>query len=164
MALAVSIRFDFRDDKGKTSHTKIRVPNGFSIAQYTEFATAAAQIITNASFCIVTRASICVGIDLSGAGLKVAAALTSDIAHKAYMQFNTVAAGFRAKMRIPTLDEIYVIVGSDAIEQTHVNLSPYIAAMENGIAVTGPATIQPCDDRENDIVSTSIAREVFRKT
>jgi hypothetical protein len=40
MALAVSVRFDFQDQKGKTSFTKVRVPNGFSIAQYTEFAQA----------------------------------------------------------------------------------------------------------------------------
>ena len=164
MALAVSIRYDFRDDKGKTSHTKIRVPNGFALSDYVQFAQSMGQLISDISAGVITRASICIGIDLSTSTLKAAATAFSDIAQKVFFQFNTALAGFRAKMKIPTLKETLVLPGTDAVDQANVDVAAYIAAMENGIAVSGLATISPSDGRENDIVSTAFVREVFRKT
>jgi len=162
MALAVSIRFDFVDDKGKASFTKVHVPNGFTIAQYVEFAQGFGQLLTNASSAVLTRASVVFSIDLSGATIKAAAAFAADVAQKAFFQFRTAVTGFLARMKIPTLNELKVNSGSDSINQADADVAAFITAMENGIIVTG-ATISPCDDRGNDIVDTTIAREVFRR-
>lgn len=164
MALAVSIRYDFRDDKGKASFTKIRIPNGFALADYQQFAQAMGQLIADISNCVITRASICIGIDLSTAAIKAAATGLADVAQKAFFQFNTALAGFRNKFKLPTLDELKVNPNSDTINQADVDVAAFIAAMENGIAVPGPATISPSDQRENDITSISFAREHFRAT
>jgi hypothetical protein len=162
MALAVSIRFDFVDDKGKTSFTKVYVPNGFTIAQYVEFAQGFAQLLANASQAVVTRASVVFSMSLAGATIKATANFVSDIAQKAFFQFRTAVGGFFARMKIPAVKETLVNVGSDSIDVDDLNVAAFITAMENGIVSSG-VTIQPVDDRGNDIVDTTIAREVFRK-
>lgn len=163
MAVAVAVRFDFVDSKGKTSFTKIRIPNGFSIADYQEFAQAAAQVISNISVVRITRTSLCFSLDLSTATLRAVAASGADIAQKAYFSFNTATSGFRKRLRIPTLDETKVPVGSDAIDLTDVDVAALVDAMNNGIVVTG-GTIAPCDSRTNDLTAVGEAREVFRGT
>jgi len=162
MALAVAIRFDFLDGKGKTSSTKIRVPNGFTIAQYVEAAQAFAELISQFSQCQITNASITVGLDLSSATLRAAALLTSDIYHKARFQFATAVNGFRTAFNLPTFNEAKAVTGSDQIDQADIDVAALIAALENGIVVTG-GTIAPTDHRTNDVVSIEHAREIFRK-
>ena len=164
MALAVTVRYDFLDNKGATSFTKIRVPTTFSLSQYGEFGTAMAQLIADVSMCQITGGSLTFAIDLSGLGLAVTASIVSDIAEKAVFLFNTAITGIKAKLRLPTFDEFLVSPGSDAVDQVDVDVAAFIAAMENGIAVTGPATIQPTDDRTNDITTLTEAREVKRRT
>jgi len=163
MALAVSIRFDFVDAKGKTSFTKVRVPNGFSIVAYGEFAAAMAQLITDLTQSRLTSASFSVAVDLSSATIKATAGVLSDIAQKAMFGFSTAVAGFRTKFKLPALNETKVTAGSDAINQSDVDVAALITAMENGIVVTG-GTISPTDQRGNDITSTDYAKELFRKT
>lgn len=163
MALAVSIRFDFVDGKGKPSFTKVNVPNGFSIAQYTEFAQAMAQLITNLTQSRITRAGFSVGLDLSTSTIKAVPNVLSDIAQKVMFGFSTVLAGFRTKMKLPALNEDKVTVGSDALNQADPDVAAFIAAMENGVVVVG-GTVSPCDQRENDINNTDYAKELFRKT
>lgn len=164
MALAVTARFDFIDDKGKTSFTKVRVPVTFSLSQYGEFGVAFAQLLVDVSLCRCTGASLTFAIDLSGLGLRTVAGITADIAEKAAFLFNTAVTGLRAKLRIPTLRETLVPPGSDAIDTADVDVAAFIAAMENGIVVSGPATVEPTDDRENDITALTTAREVKRRT
>lgn len=162
MVLAVSLRLDFIDGKGKTSFTKVRIPNGFSISDYGEFGVSMGQLIANLSNGRITNVSFSVGIDLSGATIKAVASGLSDIAQKAFYGFSTAVSGFRTKMKIPALSESKVIVGSDALDQSDADIAAFITAMEVGIVVTG-GTIQPTDTRANDIVSTDYARETFRK-
>lgn len=161
--LAVSVRFDFVDNKGKTSFTKIRVPNGFSISQYTEFAQGMAQLITDLTQSRITRAGFSVGLDLSSSTIKAAPSVFSDIAQKVMFGFSTVLAGFRTKMKLPALNEDKVTAGSDAINQADADVAAFITAMENGIVVTG-GTVSPTDLRGNDINGTDYATELFRKT
>lgn len=163
MALAVSVRFDFRDEKGKTSFTKIRVPTTFSISQVTQFAAAMGQLISNISQCQITNISTTFTIDLSGLTLKASASAVADIAQKGYFAFTSAVTGFFKRLRIPTFDETKVNAGSDGIDTLDADVSAFVAAMENGIAVTGPATIQPSTERMQDLTALSDAREVFRR-
>jgi hypothetical protein len=162
MALAFSVRFDIVDNKGKRSFTKVRVPTTFAIADYIDFAQQMAQLIANISTGRITGASLCAGLDLSTATIKASPSGLSDIAQKGFYQFSTAAPGFRNRVKVPALSEAKVVLGSDAIDQTDADVINFIDAMEDGIVVTG-GTISPTDHRENDIVSTDFARELFRK-
>jgi len=162
MALAVAVRFDMIDNKGKTSFTKVRIPTGFTIAAYTDFAQQMAQLISNVTQCQITRASFCVGLDLSGGTFKAVANALSDIAQKGFIGFSTAVAGLRTKIKLPALDETVVLSGSDALDQANANVAALLTGFENGITVTG-GTISPTDMRQNDITTTDYARELFRK-
>lgn len=162
MALAVAIRYDFVDEKGKTSFSKIRVPNTFSIAQYTEFGIAMGQFIANMSSCRITGCSATFTIDLSGLGLKSAAASVADVFQKGYFSFNSAATGFFKRLRIPTFSEAKVSAGSDTINTVDADVAAFLGAMNSGIVVTG-GTIQPVTERGHDLTSLSEAREVFRR-
>jgi hypothetical protein len=162
MALAVTINIQCADSKGKTSGTKIRIPIGFTIPQYIEFGQAIMQLIANLQVGVITRGSITFGLDLSGLGLKTVANVLSDTAQKGYFSFVSAATGFFKKLRIPTFREDLVAVGSDAIDTTDTDVAAFIAAMENGIAVTG-GTVSPCTDRVQDLVALTDARETFRR-
>jgi len=162
MPLAVSVRFDFIDGEGETSFTKVHVPTGFTIAQYTEFAQSMGQLMANITDGAITGASFCVGIDLSGATIKALVTTGADIAQKALFGFGTALAGFRTKLKLPAFRTALITSGSDAVNQAHADIVAFDAAMENGIVVTG-GTVSPCDLRGNDIDSLNYARELFRK-
>ena len=163
MVLAFVTRFDLRDDKGKTSFTKIRIPTTLNMGQISQFAQAMAQLIADFSTCEITGASITLAIDLSALGLKVSAQPLSDVAEKAAFIFNTAVTGFKARLRLPTFREFLVPSGSDAVDLADPDVAAFAAAMENGIVTVG-GTISPTDDRLNDVVSVSTAREVKRRT
>lgn len=162
MVLAVTVRFDFIDDKGKTSFTKIRIPTGFTIAQYGEFGVAMGQFIANISTCRITGSSLSFNVDLSGLGLKALATVVSDTAQKGYFSFLSAATGFFKRIRIPTFDEGLVNQGSDGIDTVDPAVAAFTNAMVNGIVTTG-GTVQPVTERGQDLVALNDAREVFRR-
>lgn len=163
MGLAVSVRFDFIDDKGKRSFTKVRVPTGFTIPQYGEFVLGMAQLLADMSTGRITHASFCIGLDLTTATIKAVASGLSDIAQKGLFGFSTDVAGFRTKTKLPALSETSILSGTDKIDQADADVAAFISAMETGIVVTA-GTVSPTDMRGNDIVTTDYARELFRKT
>lgn len=162
MALAVSLRIDFVDDKGKTSSTKIRLPTTFSIAQYQEFGEAAAQLLLNASTGSITRASIVFNVSLAGLGLKTVASSVSKVARKLWLQFSTAVTGFLGKTIFPSLVESKVIAGSDDVDQTDTDVAALVSALEDGIVVTA-GTMQFTNGRGHDLVTLTEAKEQFRR-
>lgn len=162
MALAVSIRFDFQDSKGKTSFTKIRVPNGFSLSDYIEFAESAAQILANVASARLTRASVCIGMDLSTATIKAGNSPYGDVGEKAFFSFRTTENGFWKRLKLPAFEESYIPPNSRDIDTAAADVLAFIDAMENGLVVTG-GTIAPTDARENDIVECVYAYQMFQK-
>lgn len=162
MPLAVSMRFDFTDAKGKTSFTKVKVPTGFTISGYLDFGTIMAGLIADLSNCRLTRASFCVGLDLSSSTIKAVAGGLSDIAQKALFGFSTVVSGLRTKLKMPSISETKMVLGSDVLDQSDADVASFISAMENGIVVTG-GTIEPTDLRGNNVSTLNYARELFRK-
>lgn len=162
MALAITVRFDFVDDSGKTTFTKLRVPTGPSIDQLVEFAQSAGQIFATASECEITNISLTFTFT-PPAGLAIAAQPLIDIAAKAAFQFRTVVSGLFAKFRIPTLDDAQVVGGSDDVDVSDPLVSPLISLVENGAVVSGPATILFTNNREHAVSTLAFAREQFRK-
>lgn len=159
MAIAVTLNFTLQDDKGKTSKTELKVPTGFTIADYVAFGEAAAQLIANISDAQVTSCSVSFGVDLSSLGLKAAAALVSNVAVKMQGIWNT-ASGIIAKWLVPSPHDTQVTAGSDDFDQTDVSVAPVITAMEDGIAVTG-GTIQFTNGRGDDISAVSTLKQTF---
>lgn len=163
MVLAVTIRYEIQDIVGKKSFTKVRVPTGTTIAQYTGFAQAMAQLIADVNTGVITRAGVCVSLDLSGLGLKALAAAGSDVAEKLQWLFNTAVTGFKAKLRIPGLDDQYVVEGSNAIDLSDPDVMALETALVDGQAVTA-GTISATNGRGHDITGTSTAKQAFRTT
>lgn len=165
MAFAVAVNFTFQDSKGKKSKSVLHVPTGFTIAQYLEFATAAGQILANASNGEVTSISLGVNLDLSTATIRAAALSTADIAQKAFFMVRSAVSGLFAKFNIPTLNESdHVVTGSDELDLADADVAALITIYEDGVDIGGSVFIQPCDERENDLESVSQAREIFRKS
>lgn len=162
MALAVTVNIVTTDQKGKSSLTKIRVPSGFSINQYAQFAQAIAQLVANLSDGGITEVSVSLPISLSGATIRGAALAFADIAKKALFFARSAVTGLFGKFFVPTYDETNTVSGSDAINVVDPDVAAYIAILENGVNVSGEI-VQPIDLRGNDLVDVTQAREIFRK-
>jgi hypothetical protein len=163
MALAVTINVQCVDSKNKASSTRIRVPTGFSIPQYIEAAQAILQLVANLQVGMITGATLTFSIDLSGLSLKTVANVLADVSQKGYFSFTSAVTGFFKRFAIPTFSEDLVAVGSDAIDTTDTDVAAFVAAMENGIVVTG-GTISPTTERAHYLVALIDAREVFRRS
>lgn len=162
MALATTVNFVFRDQKGKTSTTKIRVPSTFSFAQYAEFAESAAQILASASQAQLVETSVSVALDLTGLGLKTTIALFADIYQKALFTVRTAVSGLFSKFNFPTLDDGMVLPNSDVLDTTEAAVAAMQTIIEDGVA--DGTTISVVDSRGNDLVEVSQMREIFRKS
>lgn len=164
MALAVAINFVIKDSKGKSSKSVLHVPTGFTMAQYLEFATAAGQILADASTGEIMSISVGVNLNLATATIRAAALTGADIAQKAFFAVRSVVNGLIAKFYVPTLAETNVLVGSDELDTADADVAALMTIYEDGVDIGGAVFIQPCDERENDLASVSQAREVFRKS
>lgn len=160
MALAVSIKFTFADGNNKPSSTRIYVPTGFSISQYVEFAQGAAQILTNASLCSITGATLCVGLDISAATIKAVPLLASDVWGKVKLIYSSAVAGFRRTFNLPAADSAKFALNSDDVNQGGAEFIALDGAITNGIAVTG-GTIAPVTVRDQDLTAVTVATKLF---
>lgn len=162
MALAVSLNFTVLDAKGKTSITKIRVPTGFSITQYSEAALAFAQLIANLSEGAITDISVSLPINLSGATIRSTAVAIADVAKKALFFARSATAGLFTKFFFPTYNEVNTVSGSDNLDATDADVSAMIDILETGINVSG-TIVAPRDMRGTSLDSVIETREIFRK-
>lgn len=160
MPLAPAVRITFKDAKNKSSFTKIRIPTSLSVAQWTGFAAAAAQVVLNLSTCRITKVGVYASLDLTGF-VKASPALLSDVEQKAQFRFFTNDTGFDAKMFIPAINENIVLANSDVIDEADATVAAFITAMETGFGATTPVTA--CDSRANDVTALKFAREVFNR-
>ena len=162
MALAVAISVTVTDKDGKRATTKVRVPTGFSISQYSEFAVSFGTVISNLTEAQVTSLGAGIGLDLSSAVLRTVANLASDVLYKAQFIVNSAVAGFKKLLRIPSLDEQNVTVGSDNVNLSDPEVATLVSVFEDGVATAG-GTIQPTDARGHDLTAVTQGREFFRR-
>lgn len=162
MALAITLRLDFTDEVGNDSFTKLRLPTGFAISDYAEFAAAGAQLLAEISGATIHRASLTFNVSLSGLGLSTVPNIVSAVARKAYLAFTTAVTGFFSKTLIPTYAEGLTSVGSDDIDTTDPDVAALVSAFEDGIAVTG-GTLEMTNGRGHDITNLDVAKEVTRR-
>lgn len=161
MALTVDIVYEYTDDSGDTAEQVVNLPQGFTITQFREFAQSMAQIIDVIVHGLISNASLRFSYDMSGLTANLAT-VSSDVEDVGAFVFNT-NEGRLVQLNIPALDESFVIAQDDSIDLSDPTVAAFVAAMTDGLAVTG-GTIQPCDVAEDDIVSVESSRERFRST
>lgn len=156
MALAVTLTFTITDALGKSAITKVRVPTGFSIAQYLEFGTAMGNIIAALANGAITDITIGVPLSLSGATIRAVATSLADVGEKALLMAQSAITGLFARFNIPTYDQSKTVSGSDQVDTTDTDVAAYIAVIESGVS-----GVAPCDRRANDLVDVISVRQVF---
>lgn len=162
MALAFTINFTVRDQKGKSSPCKLRVPTSVSIPNLITFSQSAMQLVANANKGTITNCGISVNLDLSGAGLNTVISAFADVGEKALFTFKTAISGLFAKFKLPTFSEnANVIAGTDQIDTTATAVAAFIAGCEDGIDIGGGTFIQPQDKYGNDVTQAQVTREIF---
>lgn len=159
---AATINFTFKDSKGKSRMTKVRVPTGFHPSAYGEFALAMGQILANLSDGAITEISIGIPLDLSGATIKSVALTIADVAKKAYFGAISSVAGLFAKFIMPTYDEGKTVTGSDNIDVADPDVAALIALIESGTTISG-TPIAPVDKYDNSLDDVNLASEQFRR-
>lgn len=166
MAAALGIVFSFQDRKGANSTTIINIPSGTTMPDAILFAQEMAQLIDPLITGVINRVGISLTVDISGLGLNTTPDDDADVEEGAFFQFLT-NGGFRTSNRIPTFDELKVTVGGTDVNQVDADVAAFLAAMESGINLIpsgGSGTVSPTDARDDDIVSTSIAKEAFQSS
>jgi hypothetical protein len=159
MAVAFEINYTFVDDSGNTATTTIHVPQVYTLPQYTEFARAMAALVDDIVSGVVQSAELTVALDISsltGNNAQVG----SDVEEIGGFKFATVD-GRAVTVNIPGINESMVEANSDDLDQLDPDVSAFISAMMDGIAVAGGTAI-PCDVEQADLVALDFAREQFR--
>lgn len=160
--MVTEIVMTVRDASGDEASTSVKVGGVPSLVQLNAFSSAWATALNNI-----------IGGKIMGAIAKQTVNLASltgnllsnnaDVEHTGKFVFLT-GQGNRVLCNIPALSEVAIgATTSDELNQAQANVAAFIAAMEDGISVTD-ALIEPCDEGEDDIVSTVFAREAFRNS
>lgn len=154
--------YEVEDASGDKSSTSVNLISSTTIALATGFAVGFATALNNLIAGVIRSCAAVVGVDISGlTGNGVG--VNSDVEHVGKFEFLSLA-GFRVKVNVPALSEALLgATVSDSLDQAQVNIAAFIAAMEDGISVTG-ALITPSDVGESDVTNVVFAREAFRNS
>lgn len=163
MAIAVKIIYSFRDAKGKTATTEVKVPTGISIANMVEFAKEMAVLIDAVTRGVITSVLIGIGVDISALSLASNPFSDADVEEKGVYQLGT-EGGFYTTIAIPCHDDDDTVDGSDAIDTADTDIAAFIAALTGGIELTDTSVVEPCDAREDDVTTIVWSRERFRSS
>lgn len=163
--MGFSILYSIRDEKGKESTTTVNLPATTAFADVVLFAGEMAKLINPIVTGSVTRIGVAFTVDLPGT-LRASPSANSDVEEGGRFQFRT-AGGFFTGMRLATFDESKILAGTRAIDQADTDVAAFVAAMEDGIDLTGvggSGTVQPSDPREDDVAVLEFAREQFQSS
>lgn len=153
--LAAYAYFTFRDAKGKTATTEIKLPLGLDIPEYIDAAQKFGTILVNNTLARLTQVEVCVGLDVTVAATTAAAG--SDVQEVRQFVF-AADNGTNFILHIPTLDEDLVLAGTDALD---ITATPVAALL--GFITTGNGVVVPVNVRDQDVQGLSYAREMFRR-
>lgn len=159
--MPVELNFSIYDGKGARSLVKYNMADGFSIADYTEVATAMLAIIKGMTDGAVVSAGLCLNLALGGLDAPIDALGTSDVEEGGRFIFG--AGIYNTAVRIPTFNEGQIITSSREIDLTAPTVSAFVNAMQDGIVSTG-GTVQFTDYRGEDIDKLNSALESFQRS
>lgn len=160
--MPIEIVYDIEDASGDHATTSVKVGDSTSATLLAGFATGFATALNNLIGGIIRSAAAFLRVDPSSLTGNIVG-VNSDVEHIGKFEFLT-ETGFRCKVNIPSLAEVTIgTTTSDVMNQAETNVAAFIAAMEDGVSVTG-ALIQPCDVGEGDITDVVFAREAFKNS
>lgn len=155
------IVFTLRDAANNDATTEVKIPDSFTLSDYTEFGAGMATAINDFVRGRIMKAELCLPIDVSGfTGNTIS--ILSDVEEIGAFEFVT-AQGNRVKLNIPGCPDGVTLPNSNTLDEADAQVATIITAMEDGLAVTG-GTASPCDIGGDDIVDTLFARENFRSS
>ncbi|MCZ7544890.1 MAG: hypothetical protein M5R40_15810 [Anaerolineae bacterium] len=160
--MAFTVMLSVIDEKGKTSTTEVKLPTATVWADAVIMAQQIALLIDPLILGAITRVGVTADVELP-VGLAASASANSDVEEGARFQFRT-ENGFYTGLRLPTFDESLIVAGTRGVDLTDTDVAAFVAAMEDGIDTSGYGgtdTVEPCDARDEDIVSLEFAREQF---
>lgn len=156
--MAFSIIYTIADAKGSTSTTEVNLPAATDFADVVEFAADMAVLINDLIQGVIRRIGVAFTVDLP-VSLRDTPVSGSDVEEGARFQFIT-DGGFFTSLRLPTFDESNIAAGGRSVDTADTAVAAFVTAMEDGIDVSG-TVVEPCDKREEDVLSLSTAREQF---
>lgn len=159
--MPVSLNFTVYDGKKSRSLVKLNMEDGFTIADYSEVATATLALIKGMIDGAVVSVGLC--IDLAVAGLEAIgdAGATSDVEEGA--RFIYGAGIYNTAVRIPTFNEAQIVPNTRVVDETAPTVSAFINAIQDGVATAG-GTVQFTDYRGEDIDKLNSAIESFQRS
>jgi hypothetical protein len=161
--LTPQLTISWVDAKGKPSTTKWRLSSGGTVADYLEYAQAAAQICKDISTAKVTDISVSIGLDLSLASLKTVATTLADWWNKLFIQARDVSTGLITKYFVPTFDEANVSSGSDVANAADTEVIALQTILEDGVD-DGGIPIYAVNQYDGNIDAVDFMVENFRQS
>ena len=163
MPLVPTVIISMKDQKGKTSTTKIHLEPGFSFATLVAAGEALAQIIANLSTAQITEVNVSVGLDLSLADLKIVATGTADWFKKAAIYAMDTVTQTLTKFFIPTYAETNTLINSDVLDPSDAQVVALETIIEDGVDDGGIGIyVVTARDQNVDLVTGMV--EMFRKS
>jgi hypothetical protein len=156
--MAIQVALSILDGKGKTSHMFVNLPSATSVINWTLFASTWAAAIDAVIGGQITNIGVCYRFGLPG-GIKASPDADSDVEEGGRMSFRT-ANNWVTKFRIPTFLESKLLAGTKQMDLTDGDVDGVVDLMIDGEPVGGA---EPCDEREDDIETIEVARELFVK-
>lgn len=166
MAKPIEVYYTVQDGDGDKSTITIPIPSTTNLLDVPLFVQSMEPLLDALTNGGLVSAGFTVEIDLASSWPPFAAAI-SDVQEKAQFAFRTLG-GWLKRIQIPTvLESIFGNGGaSDQVDLANADVMAFVAAMENGIDLTGiggSGTVQPCDSREDDLTTLEYAVEAWGK-
>lgn len=157
-----SVIYTIQDEKGATSTTELNIPDVTSFANAVVFAGEMAKLINPLIKGAITRIGIVASIALP-VSIRVSPLTGSDVEEGGRWQFRT-ENNFYSGLRLPTLDEAFVLPSTRTIDGDDTDVLAFNVAMVAGVDLSGAGgtgTVSPVDKRGEDLIALEFAREQF---
>jgi hypothetical protein len=154
-----SIIYGVTDGKNEKSSFTVNIPDTFTVAQITGFATQLLPLVNALVTGGLTSVGLSLNLDSILTGGIGAAAANSDVEEGAKWTFG-VPGGFLTSLRLPTFDEQFILPGTRLVDEADPAVAAFQTAMVAGLNVGG-TQVQPSDTRGEDIVDILSAVESF---
>lgn len=157
MALPLKLQYSVKDAKGIVSRTLVHIPTATTLANATTYAGNIAAVIDAIILGQIVSVDICIGLDISGLGLKTSPDAASDVEEGALFVYKD-ALGLRYSQRLPTFDETFILPGTRQVDLANAGVQAYTDDI-----VTGNGTVQATTQSGSDLTALSNAKEQFVK-
>lgn len=156
----VDLSYAIEDAKGKTGTFIMHFPETTDIPILkADFAQTTAQLIDPLVGGVIKRATSSIGVDLSGANLKISAIAGSDVEEGANFSFRSIV-GAPTRFRIPTFDETFGLETGQAVDTSAVAVNDLVQRIIQG-DTQGATTVRWADSRGNNVDNLISAKDSF---